>query len=1656
MAKKRLNKRLLTILVVVFGGLLVVAVVLAVQYRFRDPMPFLDQARIMVEQIKQQHQAFETEIAQISDPEQAYLQREELYDADDMKDLYDQTEDNFTNAFKYSRGNMDLKMKIGMELADYYILIKSWPRARNVWLKLNEISPSFVPAKRHTVEAIYGFCVYAERYTNSVPNWLELARQADLLIEIDPDESFGYLARARALLAVIDLGGDDEPEQTLEDVTALLEKVQQLGVRDVLFYHMQGQFALTQANQSSDDRQKEEWMAKAELAFQQGIDNWPEDPQACVNRLRHYDTAMVEKKFKQVNIASLSENREQMYNDALEYKQQVLERVDEYIERFPDHGELYHVKAGFLRMGMDMDSLEPMLEMYEKAVQVDPQEPRWAVELAVLYQLRSWHADNMLADVQAAFNHLRRAIFLPKANDVEVVNRIEVLNYRMRNLQLQTEMVSIIAYNAKNEDEKEHYLNIAEECFAELRDFAGQNSPATQIAQAALAQAQGFQEEAIKHYLDAEKTLEAQNSRVPILNMKLFYALRNTPNRSLAVKHAFLAIRSGHRSKKICFDILETLGAIGTNEALIQAGQVIDFFEQTYGEETLSKSQEQLITKYKIKTMMASGKSDEAKELLETLHEDSLAVDYLRVQVLSDPKDRIAALEKLTQKYPDNNEIVNSLATLYYQMRAADPDYLVRARQLIEKAILLKPDYLPYQQLLAVLDQGDADTFDSSRLQEQLMNLAQGIADPYEREMQTANIIRQQAMSINQSEEREKYQETLIQARQHYMAAFDHKPSDAQALELAFDISLMLEDENQAEALIEQVQTVDKAISQILNARLMLLRRQWQDVINTMDLFIEEHPTSILAHVLLAQAYNEIGQRDNALSESRRAIELDSTNMTACRLLVQLLHQQNSQQGIDAITHMQYLEMIQLLNNIQDRGGMQEQFLRLQLVYEPAYMVYLHKQLTENENITEENRNIIEQRIEYFYQHTLKGFNQLLSRNPQAIEVWKGLAQTHQHYLAIQTDPKKQEEIVQEIEKTFQDAIAANPNSIPMVTFYCMHLLRSNRMAQAEELLQDLLIQSPENRKNDVRIKMAQMYVDLNDIAKAQERLDEVFANDPQNIIALKMVAEIHVRKNEPDKAIEIYAKIIEMQDDPVVIARLAELMLQQQQLEEADALLEQARQKYPDDKTLDLISIQLEINKTNYDQAIVYADRVINHDTMNIMAYNLKAQALFYNQQIDDAVECVRQLRRIVGANSTFGRSFLAQLYAAQARYSDAVDELREVLKLNPNAVKERDQLVAVLLRSNRPSDVETLYDDTLELFPQSVDFHLKAAKASMYYADSLLQDKQQRLAVQKYTKAQQLLNKADGLVQQQKIKTDDVLDAQIILLIKMGKNQKVIDTLNPLLQQRGGHPRMLLYKAEALNRLGKQQEAFDAFEEALELTHDNPNASRNVLASIGRVGDPESILAWTKNKITERPDWVPLHTLIAQVYNQMGKHENAIASYETALNHIENIEVRVLVNFSLATTYELMGNRAKAIELCREVLRLDPDHVNTLNNLAYYLMSEPGKEEEAVKLAQRAYALRKFSPEIMDTYASALLKKQQFSEAELILRKAIHIKLSNEQDVWAEIYFHLGQALLGSGRTEEARQQFDTAIQQVERNIVAGDAETVRQDIEMARQQL
>jgi tetratricopeptide (TPR) repeat protein len=248
------------------------------------------------------------------------------------------------------------------------------------------------------------------------------------------------------------------------------------------------------------------------------------------------------------------------------------------------------------------------------------------------------------------------------------------------------------------------------------------------------------------------------------------------------------------------------------------------------------------------------------------------------------------------------------------------------------------------------------------------------------------------------------------------------------------------------------------------------------------------------------------------------------------------------------------------------------------------------------------------------------------------------------------------------------------------------------------------------------------------------------------------------------------------------------------------------------------------------------------------------------------------------------------------------------------------------------------------------------------------------------------------------------------------------------------------------------KFREARQFYESALKINPDYYQAAEGYVLMEVASGRTPQALAWAQNRTKERPEDPSSMALLAEVYNESKRYNDAIEAFKNAARIAPQWDqpyVRIMQIYNaqlnkpeeavkylkeswddnptvftpaviLAAYYESVKQYVEAEALYREVLAKNPDIIAVNNNLAYTITlhdATPERLEEAREMAYKAAASN--TPETLDTLGWVYYKLNKLPEALETINKAYEAGGSNSP----VISYHLAIVHDAMGNKEEAK---------------------------------
>jgi tetratricopeptide (TPR) repeat protein len=610
--------------------------------------------------------------------------------------------------------------------------------------------------------------------------------------------------------------------------------------------------------------------------------------------------------------------------------------------------------------------------------------------------------------------------------------------------------------------------------------------------------------------------------------------------------------------------------------------------------------------------------------------------------------------------------------------------------------------------------------------------------------------------------------------------------------------------------------------------------------------------------------------------------------------------------------------------------------------------------------------------------------NRAIEIDPKRVESYLSLAR---FYIVTKANDKAEE--------LFRRAIAINGNSPLVHTEYGKFLAQSNRQAEAEAELRKAVEVGPTDRT--AHFTLASYYLVLKQFDKAEQSYKALAALEPDKPESQAVLADFYSAIGRGDDAVKIYQDILAKSPDYLQGRyRLAEILIMRNDMQGANAQIEEAFKKDKNDRQALLLRARLRAQNRQPDglkAAIEDLKEVLKQEPNSRAGLYFMAQANFNLGLIDQA------------------RTFAAEL---EKNYPDYLPAKLMQLQIT---LAGGDQKAAVSLATDLLARLDKVAPDR-DNSPQ-VMAEIRE-KAFLARGTAQLQLKNVAGARQDFESARQVAPN-DPLVYNSmamaSLVESNVPDAISAFETALKVDATNFDALNGLINLHARNQE--LDKAHA--RIDQALSAYPNVASLHYLKAQVYGFQRNV----------QSVEAELKRALELDPNYLNAYEALAALYINTKQEDRAIAEYQKIIS----------IRPDSAAPYTLIGmleyqkqNTDAAIENYRKALERDQNATIAANNLAYIYADGKGNLDEALRLAQSVVQKNPNVPGFLDTLGWVFYKKNLHAAAVEQFRKAVALNEAQSRAAnvtpSATYHYHLGLALKGKGDREESRRELETAI--------------------------
>jgi tetratricopeptide (TPR) repeat protein len=582
--------------------------------------------------------------------------------------------------------------------------------------------------------------------------------------------------------------------------------------------------------------------------------------------------------------------------------------------------------------------------------------------------------------------------------------------------------------------------------------------------------------------------------------------------------------------------------------------------------------------------------------------------------------------------------------------------------------------------------------------------------------------------------------------------------------------------------------------------------------------------------------------------------------------------------------------------------------------------------------------------------------------------------------------------------------------------------VRQGKLNPAGDILEQFLARMPED--NNMRLSLALLRMQQNRLDEASELLNQLLQNDPDSLLVTAQLAELNLRQGKDDEALELCDKMVNrFNNAPAYLLRgrtyagLGRMSLAKEDMEKAVAM-------EPDGLRTLMFKSQIHQSMGELTEAVRTIRRAAAIAPEDYQVQKQAALIFLASQDEQTKRQGGEFLNKALALNPNDAQLWL---YKAQMLLSEgtapsveqAVSILKKVTTRQPKVPQAWAMLAGLYLEQDKPAQAMDLALRGLSYLPN--DKMLMLAKAHCEAARSPI------LAIP--TLNCEAARSPILAIPTLKALSDTYPDDADVVIplaetyVMAGQHPKAVELLkSQLASAKGADARkMNIALAVALYENSDIEQAREKFAILYKEQPDDPAtvlAHSLVLKKHRRWAElAEIALGWYKSHPQD------ITTLLSIVQDLAMSQENQAkkVAEDILRTIIDNDSDCVDALSSLAVLMHMSGRSVAAVDLYEKVLKLDPDRLTALNNLAWILCQEQDKCEQSLELVRRGLAKNPNYIDMIDTSGMVHYRLGQYEKAVEDFTKCIKLYHSGASAVVGS-YFHLGRALQRLGQENEA----------------------------------
>ncbi|MGA2915127.1 MAG: tetratricopeptide repeat protein [Sedimentisphaerales bacterium] len=615
-------------------------------------------------------------------------------------------------------------------------------------------------------------------------------------------------------------------------------------------------------------------------------------------------------------------------------------------------------------------------------------------------------------------------------------------------------------------------------------------------------------------------------------------------------------------------------------------------------------------------------------------------------------------------------------------------------------------------------------------------------------------------------------------------------------------------------------------------------------------------------------------------------------------------------------------------------------------------------------------------------------------------------------------------------EDAYEKAREIEPNDNRVIAAYSEFLATTGKTDKAEKNLA--------GRKD----LLWQFYFRNGKYDEAKQLLTELYKAEPKDANILKGFILVSKAKEDAAEARKYVAELLKVDDSIDSRVLEIELCLEAGLVDEAQTKLESLSEKYPDEPRVMFLKTWFVAKQGKLEDALKLANKNLEADKNNPRVWRLRGQINLALNKINEAIDDLQKCKAI--RDDADVRIDLAKAYMRNNREEEAIAELKTAADKQGSSAA-RALLERAYIMTGKQDQLAKFYLETIEKYPSSAYWYNQAAELALLQKD--------------YEKAYAYFDSAfqNSLKVNSESPDEQSFEGKLRVLLESKKYDQLLSEASKYLDKPMAaiaYARM----ADAKFQMGDKDTAVQYFHRALEKAGTNKGQIINILRYMSLIVGSDETMKWCNEKLKSQPDSLALNLAMFNLYKIAG-------DYDKALEYIDKCIKVAADNQQLKQSYQASKvnilqekftrtndktSQEQVIKEYESMLNEQPKNTMVLNNLAYMLADSGMDVQKALVYAEKAYNTMPNSAEVLDTYGYVLLKNGKTEQANEFLQRALQQFEQNRINAPIEIYEHIGWVKEKLGQSDEALKAYKRAMESGGKNITKDVNDRISAEIE------